>query len=181
MHVRLYLQLASSFLLSRIVYIQNHLTATSSSALTIFSVDYDALSLTSIETVNNTNAKFCASFSSEATTGVSGYFAMMIQSGVAKYAFNLDLASLTNDQGCDVATSGLKYHIHSYWMNDTSSSTYGPDYCGSAGGHYDPALACSTSSEYSSSICPAINRTVATGYSYTCSPTIFSAGDFPEW
>lgn len=128
--------------------------------------------------------QYCATIIAAEAAGASGYVALDITEGVAKYSFNLNLNNYNlpttgNYAACNLATSGLKYHVHSYWLNSTSASTANA-YCGAtiAGGHYDPNLACSGSSQYAATLCPHINRTVATGYTYTCNSTLYSSGQY---
>ena len=70
----------------------------------------------------------------------------MVRSGQASIGINLNLQNFPlNTAVCTLAEfqKGLKYHIHSYWNNKTSTSaSYG--YCGAsnAGDHYDPNFAC---------------------------------------
>ena len=75
-----------------------------------------------------------------------------------------------------IKTSGLKYHIHTYWTNSTDDSS---NVCGSAAsgcqGHYDPYLACSTTSQNYGSLCTSLNR-ISGSYTYGCNSTVYSAG-----
>lgn len=132
----------------------------------------------------STTAQYCGTFRAEEAGDASGYFAMKISNGEAKYSFDVDLTSFALTSACPtLLTSGLKYHIHSYWKNTTVSSSAGSKYCGSSftGGHYDPNYACSASSQGASSGCVNLNRTSSRGYSYTCNTTINSAGEYSEW
>lgn len=128
------------------------------------------------------STSYCASFDTS-QSGVNGYFAMTIDesAGLSYYDFKVDLSQYSNPDSCDLS-QGIKYHIHSYWTNTTSSNTYGKAACGTTGGHFDPYLACSGSSQYQNTpvtypgpLCPLINR-AAPNYTYPCSSTSFAAG-----
>ena len=129
------------------------------------------------------STSYCASFTT-ISSGVEGYFAMTIDesSGLSYYDFKVDLSQYSNPNSCDLS-QGLKYHIHSYWTNTTSSNSYGTASCGTTGGHFDPYLACSQSSQYQNTpmtypgpLCPLINR-VTPNYTYPCSSTSFAGGN----
>ena len=113
--------------------------------------------------------RYCAPVSVETAAGldnaVSGYFSARIVNGLAKYAFSVDLSKVTN---CDfTAFPQVLYHIHTNSVYDaTKTPTMS---CTNAGFHYDPDLACSPDSAASSTYCPALNRTLAQGYTYNCS------------
>lgn len=64
------------------------------------------------------------------------------------------------------------YHIHTAWVNTSTTSSAGSNYCGAAytGGHYDPNLACG----YSSGLCSSLNRTSAVAYD--CNHVNYDAG-----
>jgi hypothetical protein len=64
-------------------------------------------------------------------------------------------------------------HFHSYWTDTERVST---TTCATAGGHYDPFLACGTSSEDKAGLCVSLNRTVDQGYTYGCSSTNYASG-----
>ena len=110
------------------------------------------------------------------------------------YEFSMDLAKLTTS--CDLSAgltceywtdtaacgdiklfiyilSYLTDHIHSYWTDVERSSTTS---CADAGGHYDPYLACGTSSEEKAGACVQLSRTVAQNYTYACSAANYAAG-----
>eukprot|EP01038_Epipyxis_sp_PR26KG_P005159 gene5159-7182_t len=119
----------------------------------------------------------CLASTNSYTAGVSnegaeGYFQMQLSKGEATYEVYLDLTGFSTS--CDIA-SGLTYHIHSYWTDSAKSST---TTCSSAGGHYDPYLACGTSSEDKANLCVSLNRTVSQNYIYGCNPTDYAAGHY---
>lgn len=129
------------------------------------------------------STSYCASFDVK-HSGVNGYFAMTIdeQTGLSYYDFKVDLTQYPNPSKCNL-NNKLKYHIHSYWTNTTSTNTYVISTCGATGGHFDPYLACSQSSQYQTSpatypgpLCPLLNR-VAPNYTYPCSATNFNGGN----
>jgi len=98
--------------------------------------------------------------------------------GTAQYSWNIDLSQYTNTIGCNLG-AGIKYHIHSYWANETATSS---SVCGSAftgtQNHYDPYLACSPSSQSINTLCPALNRTATSSppYNYNCSSGLYALG-----
>jgi len=126
--------------------------------------------------LNVRSSTYCAQFSNTSAAGARGYFQLTILNGTASYEFWLDLTDYTTT--CDIS-QGLTYHIHSYWLNDSVTSSANA-FCGSSytGGHFDPNLACGPSSEEASGICPMISRTSQYNYSYSCSPNIFQRGDY---
>lgn len=112
--------------------------------------------------------------------GAVGYFNMEIGNGQASYSYYLDLSEFSTT--CDLDL-GLKYHIHTYWNYDddsTLSATSETEGCVAAytGGHYDPNLACSTSSQDVSELCLDINRTLSQEYIYGCSTTVYADGEY---
>jgi len=143
-------------------------------------LSYVAIIATFIAYVEAT--QYCATINPAEAAGADGYVALNIADGVAKYSFNLDLNNYdlptTGDySSCSLATSGLKYHVHSYWLNSTYDSAANA-YCGASisGGHFDPNLACSGSSQYASSLCMDLSRTSTAGYTYTCNTTLYNSG-----
>lgn len=94
----------------------------------------------------------------------SGQFVQNITSGRARYTFS---ANLTNVTTCDFNLyPQVSFHLHTgSIINPLNTSDRS---CYYAGDHYDPNLACSESSEAHSTLCPALNRTLAQGYNYTC-------------
>jgi hypothetical protein len=135
--------------------------------------------------LGSTTQQYCASFSSGQTSGASGYFAMQISNGQAKYAYDIDLSSFglaTGTCPATLAAGGLNYHIHTYWNNATALSASGSKYCGASvtGGHYDPYLACNSVSQNIGTSCLQLNRTSTRGYTYTCNSTLYGAGDYSE-
>jgi hypothetical protein len=108
--------------------------------------------------------------------GATGYFDLEIDNGKALYNWYLDLTEFSTT--CDLS-QGLTYHIHSYWTDDTTSSaTLGACASTYTGGHYDPNLACSGSSQDIAGLCVDINRTAALGYTYSCSPSNYADGHY---
>jgi len=100
--------------------------------------------------------------------------------GLSYYNFKVDLVAYEYFTSiCPSITTGLKYHLHSYWTNTTASNTDVTSSCVATGGHFDPAFACGSSSQYQSSpkLCPSLNRTATAGYSYSCSAPNFAAGN----
>jgi hypothetical protein len=116
--------------------------------------------------VQGSNA-FMADFSD---AGVEGFFQMTMQNGYANYEYKVDLSTLVTS--CDLS-QGLTYHVHTSWTDSASAST---TTCGNAGGHYDPFLACGTSSEDKGSLCVQLNRTSSQGYTYPCSSALYLSG-----
>lgn len=105
---------------------------------------------------------------------------MAIEDGVAKYNFKLDLSQFTSFGSCPIASVGLKYHIHATWNNGSDSSSFGSSGCRSAitGGHYDPYIACSTASQYFTTECVDLGRVPASGYTYSCTPSLYNNGNY---
>jgi len=94
----------------------------------------------------------------------SGQFIQNISSGCATYNF---YANLTNVTTCDFDRyPQVSFHIHTKSIFNWRKA--GKRSCYHTGGQYDPNLACSESSESHQTLCPAINRTFAQGYHYTC-------------
>ena len=122
---------------------------------------------------------YIARFSPSSTGGVSGSFEVKVNSnGGAAYAWSIDANNFKTQLAAKCAgyASGLTYHIHSYWKNGTSASA-ALEGCaaGVTGGHYDPFLACSTSSQSVAGNCTLLGRTVSAGYSYSCK---YSSGHY---
>ncbi len=112
---------------------------------------------------------YTASFRPE-TTGVSGGIQLKLSAAEMFYSYSVDFTNFKTS--CDLS-QGLTYHVHSFWDDlETSSTTT----CGSAGGHYDPYLACGSSSQDKDTLCKSLNRTAADGYVYGCSPSEYAAG-----
>lgn len=63
--------------------------------------------------------------------------------------------------------------MHSFWTDSAYSST---TTCGDAGGHYDPYLACGSSSQNHGDLCAALSRTSDLGYTYACDKTDYANG-----
>jgi hypothetical protein len=133
---------------------------------------------------------YCATFISEYSQGVTGYFGMSIKpsTGQASYTMRVDVSNVDSTLAATCRfDAGLSYHIHSYWNNNPQKSgnltTCGASY---TGGHYDPNFACGGASQYASDIvtgttsyCSAIKRTSSDGYTYPCNTTNFeSSGRF---
>ncbi len=118
--------------------------------------------------------QFCANIQPSEASGANGFVALQVASGQAMYDFSVDLTNFATT--CDLS-QGLKYHVHSYWTNATSNSAAN-GFCGTAGLHYDPNLACSTKSQDLNTLCPAINRTVAHNYVYNCNSTVYNQGHY---
>lgn len=119
------------------------------------------------------SSNYCAQIDGSESNGAKGYFAMQINSGKALYSYKLDLTDLMlQDHSCNLS-SGMYYHIHSYWTN-TNNSAAGAELCGASntGGHYDPNLACG----YTSEACALLNRTSAS--SYKCNKEDYMAGKY---
>eukprot|EP01031_Cornospumella_fuschlensis_P029834 gene29834-36024_t len=121
--------------------------------------------------------QYCGSVDPATASGASGSFAMQIYNGVGQYSFNLDLNEYIG-YNCNF-TQGLSYHIHTFWKNDSVSSSAG-SFCGASfcGGHYDPNFACSGSSQNASSGCTALGRTAAQGYTYSCNAAAYANGEY---
>lgn len=58
------------------------------------------------------------------------------------------MSDFTGEADSCTIENGLVYHVHSFWNNETVSSSAN-SFCGASytGGHYDPSLACSSASE----------------------------------
>mmetsp|Transcript_3297 Transcript_3297/g.2934 ORF Transcript_3297/g.2934 Transcript_3297/m.2934 type:complete len:295 (-) Transcript_3297:33-917(-) len=127
-------------------------------------------------------SQYCATITAEEAGDATGYFAVDIVDGVGYYYFDLNLDNFDSADAsdCDFTTYGLKYHIHSYWTNPNTTSSAGSTYCGApyTGGHYDPTFACSTSSQNYTTACTTLGRIPSDGYTYTCTPEIYSDGDY---
>lgn len=121
--------------------------------------------------------QYCATIDATNSAGASGFVALQVQNGVAKYSFSLDMNNFVNTTQCALSY-GLKYHIHSFWNSNTATSAANAQ-CGASftGGHYDPNLACSQSSQSHTTLCPPINRT-APGYTYSCNTTNYQEGQY---
>ena len=110
--------------------------------------------------------------------GASGYFQMSMELGSSHYSFNIDLSKFDFDEALGVGKKdsciekGLKWHLHTNW-NTTESSDFGKS-CDATGGHYDPNLACSPSSESAATLCPLISR-VSPTYTYSCSKNFYDS------
>lgn len=138
---------------------------------------------------------YCATFSSDydsttTTGGVTGSFYMLIDNDerMGNYRFYLDLSEFSSS--CDIS-QGLNYHVHSNWVNASTSSDLGSVFCGPAytGYHYDPTMACSSTSEnqgtttgYNSDNCLKIGRyaTASPAYTYGCSTAVYGQGDYSQ-
>ena len=129
-------------------------------------------------TLTRAATNYCGSLTSSTAQGVTGYLSMTVGDGIALYNVNLDLSKWENTTYCDL-NKGISYHLHTKWTSATSNSNYG-SLCGKdyLGGHYDPNFACSNFSEAASSYCPGLNRTVSTGYTYTCNPSVYTEGNY---
>jgi hypothetical protein len=140
-------------------------------------------------------SSYCATFSSDydsstTTGGVTGSFYMLIDSDekMGNYRFYLDLSDFSSS--CDIS-QGLNYHVHSNWVNSSTTSDLGSVFCGPAytGYHYDPTMACSSTSEnqgtttgYNSNNCQKIGRysTASPAYTYGCSTAVYEQGDYSQ-
>lgn len=140
-------------------------------------------------------SSYCATFSSDydsttTTGGVTGSFYMLIDNDekMGNYRFYLDLSEFSSS--CDIS-QGLNYHVHSNWVNASTSSDLGSVFCGPAytGYHYDPTMACSSTSEnqgtttgYNSDNCLKIGRyaTASPAYTYGCSTAVYGQGDYSQ-
>ena len=74
--------------------------------------------------------------------------------------------------------NGLVFHVHSFWNNNAISASNagcGPDL---TGGHYDPFLTCSKSSEDAKGKCADLKRTEDDEYKYPCNADAYAAGNF---
>lgn len=123
------------------------------------------------------NVNYCASFDAAETGGATGYVAVSLfpTNGMASYSYALNLNGMQT-ANCVMAL-GLKYHIHSYWYNATATSSAGPLTCGASvtGGHFDPNLACSSSSQQSATSCKMLGRN---NTNYACTSQNFQQGQF---
>lgn len=119
---------------------------------------------------------YCGQFTSATTAGAKGYFQIYTDSGTTTYTYELDLRSFSTS--CPLS-DGLTYQVHTYWTNTTSDSS-AFEFCESdyTGEHYDPGLACSSKSQYSSTNCALLNRTEEAGYSYSCSEANYNSGAY---
>jgi hypothetical protein len=131
---------------------------------------------TKAPTAPTTPAQYCANILPNQADGASGFAALQIAKGQAKYDFTLNLENFATT--CNLAM-GLKYHVHSYWNNATSNSASGSTLCGAAiaGGHYDPNFACSVYSQEISTGCVELNR-VTPNYYYACNSSLYNQGSY---
>lgn len=138
--------------------------------------------LPTLTPTSSVTVQYCANIKSNEANHAVGYFAMEISEGQAFYRFYLDLTLFEVDGSCSLPGNGLNYHINSFWLNDSSSSSAGSQYCGSSvtGGHYDPNYACSNFSQNINSGCDQLGRIASDGYTYTCNPSIYAPGDYSE-
>lgn len=124
--------------------------------------------------------QYCAHFPGDDGFMI-GYYKMTINDGRASHSFALDLSVFKDSSDCDLS-NGLYYHIHTSWspVDSTRTSGVGAIDCGATvtGGHYDPNLACSASSQDASGLCIALNRTSAFGYTYNCTSAAYVAGTY---
>lgn len=124
------------------------------------------------------STQYCAVVNPKTAGGAAGYFALTIDEagGIASYNSAVDLSLFKTT--CAIS-KGVKYHIHSYWTNSSVLSSSGTTYCGASftGGHYDPYLGCSSTSQYSSSppLCGRAYRNSTFGYVYNCSSASFGS------
>ncbi len=81
------------------------------------------------------------------------------------------------DPPCDLS-QGLAYAVTSQWSNSAINAA-GDACTASAGGHYDPYLACSPYS-YGKDSCEKMGRAAAQGYAYGCSPAAYEAGNYAQ-
>lgn len=103
---------------------------------------------------------------------------MQIEEGSAMYYGELDLSNFDALGSCtNIASVGLKYHIHQSWTNTSDSSSFTSG-CSQAAGHYDPFLGCSSNSQYVSTECVELSRTSSLGYTYSCNPTLYNNGNY---
>ena len=103
-------------------------------------------------------------------TGVTGYMQLKIQPAEMFYSYSLDFTNYATT--CDLS-QGLSYHIHSFWTDETATSSTS---CADAGGHYDPYLACGPSSQEKDGLCKSLNRTSSQGYTYACNSENYGNG-----
>jgi hypothetical protein len=93
----------------------------------------------------------------------------------------LDLTDFSGQAPTCTVENGLTYHVHSFWNNETVSSSAN-SFCGPSytGGHYDPSLACSSASEDAKAGCVALGRTADQGYTYPCNSDDFGDGHLAQ-
>ena len=119
---------------------------------------------------------YCAYFDPVEAGGARGSFSMSLSpsTGSSRNNLALDLTELTGGAAtkCNLG-NGLVGHIHALWTLDKQSASNAE--CLSTGGHYDPALACSPSTD-SVEQCKLLKRTAADGYKYECSSALFESG-----
>lgn len=125
-------------------------------------------------------SNYCATISSNTASGSIGYFSASIFNGTGTYSFSLDLTSF-NTGTCDLS-KGLTYHFHTYWNNNTVTSSSN-SYCGASytGFHFDPNFACGPNSQDANTgKCAALNRTTTSKppYVYSCNPTNYQNGRY---
>lgn len=123
--------------------------------------------------LNHVSGQYGAKFDPKEASGASGKFSMLITaSGRASYQWSLDLTNFNglhpNCNSTVIKKHGLKFGIYTGDLNVTTNmSSVG---CVNCGGRYDPYLACSKTSEFSSSFCKSILK------SYNCTKSTFSDG-----
>lgn len=134
-----------------------------------------------IPTLATATSCYTAKLDPSSSSGASGFFQMEYAANSrATYTYNLDLTSFTGFASTCNPSNGLTYHAHSFWTNSTSDSGANA-FCGASytGGHYDPSLACSGSSEDIKANCVALGRTADKGYVYAnqCNSAAYAAGN----
>lgn len=120
---------------------------------------------------------FCALFDPLETDGAKGAFSLALSPSTFSSRNSLAL-DLTEFSGYDASTcnlsNGLALHIHALWADAASNSSSNVGCSASTtGGHYDPGLSCSPSSD-SREQCELLNRTAKHGYTYLCNPDAFN-------
>ena len=91
------------------------------------------------------------------------------------------MSDFTGEAESCTIENGLVYHVHSFWNNATTTSSAN-SFCGPTytGGHYDPSLACSSTSEDAKGLCTALGLTADQGYEYPCNSEDFADGNMAK-
>jgi hypothetical protein len=124
-------------------------------------------------------SQYCATITASEASGATGYVAVQVGGGQAKYSFNLDLSDFVTTS-CPDYSQGISYHVHVNWNNSVNAPTSAANgVCKTiAGGHYDPNFGCSNYSSVYTTGCLELQRQPVYGYWYACNPSNYAAGHY---
>lgn len=129
--------------------------------------------------LNYVSAQYSSTFDPKTTSGASGSFSMLIStSGRASYQWSIDLANFKFPSNCNstiIKKYGLNFGIYTSPL-DAAVSALSSVGCTNCRGRYDPYLACSAASEFSTSLCKSLPKKT-----YDCSKTTFSLNGLSEY